>query len=727
MRKVFFLLLAVACGGAAGGGAPVTAPAQTPSFEAPIVPLTPNELAPSQIRVSGGRPEDLVDVETCANCHTDVAAQWRTSSHAFASFNNPVYRASVERFRAVKDERTSRFCGGCHDPALIMATGMMGDVRAEDARAHAGITCRTCHGIAHARADGDASYDLDTSEIPLPKPNDDASLAQHKRHAAKSALRSASLCISCHRVYLDSSTGNAHHIPGQDDGTPWLRSAYAGSNAERIDDVEAKDCRGCHMQREEVVLGDAAAKNGTIASHRFLGAHTYLAAMRGDSDQLARVQKFLKTAATIDIAAMTRSPGGRVILPDGADVSPGDAVTFDVVVRNTGTGHRFPGGTLDAQDTWVEIEAATRRGRILARGGTDHAKTGADPSAHVLRAVLLDDGGQPVAMRETDKFRTMVTNHTIAPRDVEVVRYAMQVPVDLDADDFPLTVSARLVHRSRSLPVQKLTCDDAKSPKARAFSEAQRALYRITALSDRDLRPALDPCVVQPLTEIAAVSIEIGEGAHARSRGDAFDRAYALGLGLTHALQERLDEARGPLMLAHEAARTPKERAMVEGALAALAARQGRVEETIAWTANAERIFPDHPSLARSRGEVLAMVWRFDAALPDLWKAARQAPRDDALWSRLAVSLGSDGKMKEALEVARVGLAAQPRDPDCLRVQALALEALGAPAADVDVAKRAYFDRRTPDDAPRLKAMCSAKVPGCALERDPVHVHMMHE
>jgi predicted Zn-dependent protease len=180
-------------------------------------------------------------------------------------------------------------------------------------------------------------------------------------------------------------------------------------------------------------------------------------------------------------------------------------------------------------------------------------------------------------------------------------------------------------------------------------------------------------------------------------------------------------------MLAHELARTPRDRAMVEAILAQLASRQGRVDETFGWTREAEKIFPDHPALARARGEVLAMVWRFDAASPELWKAATATPRDDAVWSRLAVSLGSEGKMRDALDVARIGLGAQPRDPDCLRVQALALENLGAPAADIDVAKKAYFDRRTPDDAPRFKAMCSAKVPGCAIERDPVHGHAMRQ
>src|SRR5260221_11754875 len=138
----------------------------------------------------------------------------------------------------------------------------------------------------------------------------------------------------------------------------------------------------------------------------------------------------------------------------------------------------------------------------------------------------------------------------------------------------PISVTSRLGHRASSLPVQKLGCEDAKSARARSFAEAQRTLYRIKALHDTELRPALDACAAQPLTEIGAATIQIGAGAIASNEAPAFVRSYALGLGLTHALQERIEDARGPLMLARESARTPKERAMAEAVLAQLAAPQ---------------------------------------------------------------------------------------------------------------------------------------------------------
>jgi hypothetical protein len=40
-------------------------------------------------------------------------------------------------------------------------------------------------------------------------------------------------------------------------------------------------------------------------------------------------------------------------------------------------------------------------------------------------------------------------------------------------------------------------------------------------------------------------------------------------------------------------------------------------------------------------------------------------------------------------------------------------------------AQEAFLERRTPDDAPQIRGRCSAKVPGCANERVPVHIHEM--
>ncbi|MBK9261962.1 MAG: hypothetical protein IPM54_19425 [Polyangiaceae bacterium] len=90
-----------------------------------------------------------------------------------------------------------------------------------------------------------------------------------------------------------------------------------------------------------------------------------------------------------------------------------------------------------------------------------------------------------------------------------------------------------------------------------------------------------------------------------------------------------------------------------------------------------------------------------------------------------ATARASAGDPRGALEAVRRGLVMQPRDHDLLRIQALSLGALGAAEKEVSVAWEEWQKVRPADVIPSIKAKCSKNVPGCALERSPVHVHAM--
>ncbi len=693
-----------------------------------MVPRPGGPFAPSLLEITGtsagGRPSlprgaDIAEVDTCAQCHTDVVAQWRTSAHAFASFNNPIYRTAVDTFRAEVSPETSKFCGGCHDLALMVDGAMDGPVEPTDSRAHAGITCRTCHSITHDRPDGNGSYTLDGSPIPIPPKGDVAATAAHVARVAPPELRSFGMCAGCHRAFLDRSTGNTHHLIGQDDVTPWQRSAYAGSELHLLDEeLPAQDCRGCHMPSEEVILGDVAATEGKVASHRFLGAHTWLAAIRGDKGTLARTQAFLKGVASVDVAAVVRPDGARRLPADGAPVTPGERLLFDVVVRNRHTGHRFPGGVMDAQDTWVEVTVRDARGALLAEAGAEQEASGDDPSAHRLRSFMADADGKGVLERQTNRFRAGVFNYTLSPREAAVVQVAFDVPATLGDDALPLQVTARLRHRSRSLPLQRVACEASTSARGRAFRAAVP-------------RSDLDACVAQPVTDVDEASVWIGSGWESRPAEHAlpeWQRLYEHGLGWIRAVQERAEEARPSLVRALdlvEATGTDRERAMVLSALGTLAAREGRVDEAVAWSARAEQFLPNHPAIAYLRGLAHAEVWRWQTAAKWYDEALPAAGFDDRFFVDLALARGSAGDDKGALEAAWMGLSVQPRDADLLRIQALSLGALGAPVAEIARAEDAYARVFPADMIPRVRAKCSATVPGCANERNPVHVHTM--
>ena len=238
----------------------------------------------------------------------------------------------------------------------------------------------------------------------------------------------------------------------------------------------------------------------------------------------------------------------------------------------------------------------------------------------------------------------------------------------------------------------------------------------------------MDPCVAEPVTEVASSEVQLGMGA-AVSPGamPTWRRLYDHGLGMLHALQEDVESARPSLERALEVLPpgAERERAMVLDALAEVSIREGRTDEALRRLDEAAALLSDHPAIPHARGAALGNVWRWKEATAPLREAALASPLDDVLWSHLAVAYGSADEPRAALDATTHGLALTPRDADMLRVQALALERLGASPEDVARARDAFARWRPPDDAPAVKNGCSGQFPWCALERLAVHVHPM--
>ena len=668
----------------------------------PIV--LPDETAPrspGQVRVKGNDivipSANFTDGKNCGSCHADIAAQWKTSTHALASFTNPIYRVTIDKLRVDRGSGPSRMCASCHDLALLTAGAMEEkEIAAEDPRAHAGVSCTTCHSTVHASLDGNGSLTLRADEV-FPSAPEESTLEKHRARVASTTLRTAELCGTCHRAFLQAETGNTAAFFGMDDFGAWQRSAWAGSTAERPDHVASQDCRACHMPREAAMLGDVAAKKGTVPSHRFLGAHTTLAAMRGDAAQVARLQAFLEKSATIDVAAVKVNEEAWSMPAEAARPNPGDTIDVDVVVFNERTGHRFPGGVLDNQGTRVEVTVRTAKGDVIAVSDD-----------HQVRSQIVDAQGQPVQRRETHEFVTAVWNHTVPSRDARVTRIRALVPATLMPDAFPLRIEARLTHRARSDEMMKMACDELKTPRGQAF---QAAAFKQTGAK-------LDPCVTQPVTLIDRAEVSLlGIASH-----DTWVRSYRRGLGLSVGLQEYLDEALGAFEHA-KAVAVGDEAGVTEWALGQLAGKRGQLPLALEHLKAAQKQLGPTAPILRARGDAYAQVCKWKEAAAAWTAALKLAPNELALWQSIAMAEASVGRYPQALAAAQGGLALFPRDGDCLRVQALALQHLGRPS---DVALEAALKWRVPDDGPRAKAQCSAKVPGCAQRRNPVPLFEAH-
>ncbi|HSN26299.1 MAG TPA: multiheme c-type cytochrome, partial [Kofleriaceae bacterium] len=511
MRIARGLVTASAVAFAAGCGAAhdAPAPARAAKPAVPIaarLPMKPGAFGPSLVAMTGTPGEltdgnQLSDVDTCATCHPAAAAQWNQSPHSFASFGNPIYRFDIELARDELGKHDSQMCGGCHDMPLMLDGLMAGTVPSDDLRAHSGVTCRLCHGIQRVTKDGNGSYVWSRAPIEAPDMKDPASIARHRQQVGVKKL-GTELCVGCHRGFLSPDMDMPVHLTGLDEPGMWRNSAWTGNGIGRVDQVEQKTCIDCHMEREAASPDEVAAKGGTIASHRFLGGHTWMAAMRGDADEVHRLQAKLEGVASIDVQP--------------APVA-GNAV--DVTIRNLLVGHRFPGGVLDIQDTWIEVELADATGKRLAESGLAHATDPADQDAHVLRTLVVDEDGHVLEHHEMPKMRTQIATQTLAPREAQTIRYAFDVPKDAV---LPLSVTARLRHRSRTLAMQDEVCRASRSETGRAFLDGAKGTRQVH----------LDPCMPQPITLIAETHATLGaiprdwerEYEHGMRLGDQRDR-----------------------------------------------------------------------------------------------------------------------------------------------------------------------------------------------------------
>jgi hypothetical protein len=734
MRIVIVLgLWAAAC-----GGDPVSRVVATPVPPEPIeipakLPSAPGEHAPSLVTIdrtitTPGEVSDgtmLADVDSCGSCHPDAARQWATSAHSFASFGNPIYRFNVEQVRKDLGKTNSKHCGGCHDMPLVVDGLMTADeIPAADLRSHSGVTCRLCHGIQRTTNDGNGSYVWSRAPIDAPVLGDAASIAKHKQQVAVTS-QGTELCVGCHRGFLSADMNMPVHLSGLDEPGMWRNSAWTGNGMARIDSVQKKTCIDCHMERELASADELGAKAGphgkTMASHRFVGGHTWMAGMRGDADHLRRTQAKLEGVASIDIAGVRLGEADpRWHLPaDGAPITAGGKVAFDVVIRNLLAGHRFPGGVLDIQDTWIEVELTDRHGQRIASSGLAHEADPDDVDTHVLRTLVVDDKGEILEEHEMARFRTQIQTQTLAAREAQVVRYAIELPKTLTADQQPLRVDARLRHRSRTLKLQAAVCREAKTRAGQQFIKGAKGARQVD----------LDPCKPQPITLIARTRIEVGQGAAISAARPAWERLYEHGMALVATVTERLEEARAVLEAARAAAPDARSRAMVDIQLGWVASKQGRVDDALELVASSRALLattakpgqpaPNPPVLDAVAADALARVWRWEEAVAPAKACTESAPQNTMAWVIYARVLGSIGDNRGALAAATRGLQFAPRDQDLLRSQATALA--GMNRSEAKDALLAFERFRSPDQSADLRIACAAGSVRCARDREPAH------
>jgi Flp pilus assembly protein TadD len=127
----------------------------------------------------------------------------------------------------------------------------------------------------------------------------------------------------------------------------------------------------------------------------------------------------------------------------------GDTVRVDVVVRTKKVGHFFPGGTVDAYDTWLELKGMDDKGQTIFWSGMveDDGKGPVEKGAHFYRSLQIDAHGNPINKRNAWATRAVVYVRLIPPGAADTVHYRVSIP---ESAGGKITLHARLCYRKFS-------------------------------------------------------------------------------------------------------------------------------------------------------------------------------------------------------------------------------------------------------------------------------------
>ena len=668
----------------------------------------------------------FLDSESCgrSGCHPDIYTQWRSSAHRFSSFNNQWYRKSVEYLQEVAGLQTPKWCAGCHDPALLF-TGKMEQPVAKfihTPEAHAGLGCVMCHSIVRVKHTmGNGGYvleyprlhDMATSENKIIRSLHDFFVKidpePHRKAFMKPFHRKqiAEFCSACHKVHLDKTVNQYRWIRGFNEYDNWHASGVSGFGARSFYyPPRPLNCSSCHMPL--VPSNDAGNINGFVHDHRFIAANTALPTANQDTMQLELTRAFLqRNQVSVDIFAISASAQAPVLTQRRAQTRPGLASTFavgeeqgmaigqgsltreavdiiapledgmavlrpgesprlDVVVRTRGVGHFFPGGTVDAQEVWLEVKAVDEHGRILfwSGGVADEGKGPVDPSAHFYRNVLLDGRGNLINKRNAWAARSVLYVNLIPPGAADVAHYRLQIPKDARGI---ITITASLHYRKFNWWHTQWAYAGVRDPSQPVFALSPHyddGRWVFTG-DTRNVSGKLKTVPVLPIVTMATDSVKL----RIVDAGRPLEPPATNGSSL---LRERWNDygigllLEGDLKGAQQAFQkvVEIEPDYVDGwiNLARAYLQEGALAEAEKALAEAEKVQPGFHKTHYFRGLLYKALGKYNQALQDLKAAAEAFPKDRVVLNQIGRVYYLNAQPRSAIPYFKQVLAIDPED-----------------------------------------------------------------
>jgi Flp pilus assembly protein TadD len=739
---------------------------------------------PSSAQVSGHRKipaKYFMESDACERCHQDIYKQWQSSAHHFSSFNNQWYRKSVEYMQEVDGTHPSKWCAGCHDPALLYSGMMDTPIKQilDRPESQAGLGCMMCHSITHVKStmgQGDfvleypELHDLAASKNPVIRWVHDFSVKlnpePHRRVFLKPFMRDQTpeFCSSCHKVHLDIPVNNYRWFRGFNEYDNWQASGVSGFGARSFYyPPKPQGCQDCHMPLTNST--DAGNVAGKVHSHAFPGANTALPFANQDPHQMEIEQGFLKsgvvsidifalsTAAPKESAGPTSHPelqttfavGEEAEMPTTGEatgsvvpitapldkasptVHRGDSVRVDVVVRTRKVGHFFPGGTVDAFDTWVELKAVDNKGQTIFWSGnvSQDGKGPVDLGAHFYRSLQVDEHGNPINKRNAWATRAVVYVHLIPPGAADTVHYRLKIPPNAGSK---ITITARMCYRKFSwwnthFSYAGQSKQDASGPQTtKSYDDRQFTFDGDTSTVSGKLKHVPDLPIVT-LAEDSVTLRVLPKGAPPETPKVVTEQAdwqrwndYGIGLFL----QGDLKGAAAAFQHVTEADPSNPDGWVNLGRVAVQEGDMERARVVL------KRALSLSPELARANffyARVLRTDGDYDGALQYLQRVTAQYPKDRVVRNEMGRILFLQHKYTDAIAQLREAMAVDPEDLQANYTIMLCYKGLGN-FQQADEYQKRYLRFKADESAQTITGPYRRMHPEDNNERQLIHEHV---
>lgn len=645
-----------------------------------------NLFAPSNAKTESGAliPADqFIPAVRCAKCHQDTHQAWSESLHRNAA-RELFYRESADILLKTRGIEFTRHCESCHTPVALFSGALSKDSGKTAAPFTAlddeGVTCTVCHSITEARLDGTGSYTIRRPALLAREDgapvygefSDDQILAdipRHKRAVMRPLLKSPEFCATCHKVDAPPSLNGYKNVRGFSAYDEWQQSGASHESAlPYYQRDERADCRACHMPKVESG-NDRSAKQGKIASHRWLGANTAAPLFYGQSKQVELTEKFLQAdVLDVDIFAIKREVTGELIAPLVPTTEncfaplPNEEVTAEVVISNRNAGHSFPPEVRDLYEAWVEFEAIDATGKTIYHSGFLNPDGMLDESAHVYKQIILDEQARPITRHQIWLTNIKAYDNSISPGRSDVARFRFRMPEGQQ----PVTLRARVNYRRFN---QEYTNYVLAQQKRRMILPVVRMAEAavIVAAHDHQLMPAKHATTHKSQLEIPQwkrwndYGIGLLEQAQHAQAAEAFRQASTFNPADSNLLVNQAIAEMRTEKFSHDREQWRRADSLLDAALLldpmswrarffkSLALRgDGKLADAARELSQIAKQYPRDREVIRNLGQSLYALGRVSEARAEFEKLVSIDPTDSGAWQFLASIHLSEGHKTEA-------------------------------------------------------------------------------